>query len=244
MSYNVRYGTAADGENSWPNRKAALLALVRRHDPDVLGVQEALADQVTSLRQLLPEHEVVGVGRDDGIEGGEFSCLFIRRNRFGVREGGTRWISDNPELPGSKAKGANLPRVFSWAILTTQQSQSVLVMNAHWDHQSAEARLLGATQMREFAKKRGLPTIMMGDFNCEWTSDPLKTMQGYSFARPSNGPYVTYNAFEADADQGDMIDHILYDDHWKLQSVLIDRTTNNGRVPSDHFPLIANLTLD
>lgn len=247
MTYNLRYATAPDGANAWPKRKKALLDLIKRHDPDILGVQEALAEQIDLLRKELPGHEAVGVGRDDGIRKGEHSTLFFRRDKFGLRQGGTKWISGTPDLPGSKGPGANLPRVFSWAILTTSAGPTILVMNAHFDHQSEEARVLGAVQMRSMTVQNDdLPALMLGDFNCTPDSAPMASFLSggvFSAARPKTGPYVTFNGFKADITEGDMIDHVLADQRWEILDATIDRTSRKGRVPSDHFPLVVNLRL-
>ncbi|MCG9894349.1 MAG: endonuclease/exonuclease/phosphatase family protein, partial [Fimbriimonadaceae bacterium] len=149
MTYNIRFATAPDGENAWPLRRERLLDLVRRHDPDVLGLQEALDTQIDEIRAVLPDHDVLGVGRDDGIRKGEHSAILYRRTRLGLREGGTRWISPQPTVPGSLGGEARITRVFSWGDFFLTGGRRALVMNAHLDHQSASARLLGAVQMRD-----------------------------------------------------------------------------------------------
>jgi endonuclease/exonuclease/phosphatase family metal-dependent hydrolase len=246
MTYNLRYGTAQDGENSWPYRKESLLDLVKRVDPDVLGVQEALASQIDELRAALPGHDVLGGGRDDGIRKGEFSAMFYRRDRMGLREGGMRWISDTPEVPGSKGPGTTLPRVFSWGEFLVD-GKRVLILNAHFDHQSPAARLMGAQQMRSFAESRkGIPSVMTGDFNCNLGSDPLDWLVagGWKACRPDTGPYVTFNGFDAKVTAGEAIDFVMVSPGVTVLETVIDRTlTPDGRTPSDHYPVIARLTL-
>ena len=46
MSFNIRYGTAADGDNYWGKRVHLVLEAILGQDPDVLGLQEALHFQV------------------------------------------------------------------------------------------------------------------------------------------------------------------------------------------------------
>lgn len=247
MTYNLRYATAQDGENSWPYRKEVLLALVKRVDPDVLGVQEALASQIDELRAALPGHDVVGVGRDDGVRAGEFSAMLYRRDRLGLREGGTKWISDTPDVPGSKGPGTTLPRVFSWGEFLVD-GKRVLIMNAHFDHQSAAARLMGAKQMRSFSESRaGIPSVMMGDFNCNLGSDPLNWLVsgGWNACRPEKGPFVTFNGFDAKVTEGEAIDFVLVSPGVKVLESVIDRSLKpDGRTPSDHYPVVVRLTLD
>jgi endonuclease/exonuclease/phosphatase family metal-dependent hydrolase len=53
MTYNIRNSHADHNENSWNNRKASLVALVRKVNPDILGTQEVLADQLKYLKTSL-----------------------------------------------------------------------------------------------------------------------------------------------------------------------------------------------
>src|SRR4051812_12931083 len=66
MSFNLRYDNAGDGPNAWPLRKAWVAQLIRFHDADVVGVQEALSGMLADLDTLLPEYSRIGVGRTDG----------------------------------------------------------------------------------------------------------------------------------------------------------------------------------
>lgn len=248
MTYNIRYGTANDGENAWPNRKAALINLVKKHDPDVLGVQEALAGQIDELKAALPGHDLLGVGRDDGLRKGEYSAIFTRSSKLGLREGGTRWISNDPLKPGTLAFDAKITRIFTWGEFFMVGGKRILLMNAHFDHQSSQARLLGGQQMRAFADQRpDLPTLVMGDFNSSSTDEPIKALMAgdrFKNSMPKAGPYGTFNGFKPEQVNGDMIDHILSSSMWETREVEIDRTLVNGRTPSDHFPVIARFTLN
>jgi endonuclease/exonuclease/phosphatase family metal-dependent hydrolase len=247
MTYNIRYATAPDGVNVWSNRKQALLSLIKRHDPDVLGVQEALSSQIEVLRAALPEHDVLGVGRDDGLLKGEYSAIFTRRKTLGLREGGTRWISKDPQKPGSIGPGAKIPRVFVWGEFFLPDGRRILLMNCHLDHESAPARLLGAEQMRDFAASRSaLPTVITGDFNCGPSQPPVQTLIGkgsFTNLMPAAGPFGTFTGFDSTKINGEMIDHIFVSPEWKEVEVAIDRKLENGRPPSDHFPVIARISL-
>lgn len=246
MTYNLRYATDADGDNSWSKRKDALIALIKSHDPDILGIQEGLASQVDELRQAMRTHAVVGVGRDDGLRKGEYSAIFYRRERLGLREGGTRWISATPDKAGSMGPGTSLPRIFSWGDFFLAEGGRVLVLNCHLDHQSAEARLLGATQMAAFASERStLPTLILGDFNSTFGDAPITHLSAkFTPLKPNEGDLGTFNGFKPDSTKGPMIDFIFASHQWLMESVKIDRTlTPEGRAPSDHFPVIATVRL-
>lgn len=248
MTYNLRYGTAPDGENSWQYRKDDVIELIRSVSPDVLGVQEALAGQIDEIVAALPEYVAFGAGRDDGLRAGEHSSILYRKSRLGIIEGGTRWISSTPDKPGSKGPGANLPRVFTWAEFVSIEGKRFLAVNAHLDHQSEAARTLGTTQILDFVKSRTAEAaVVMGDFNSSKGSQPIEVLDKSGLltaARPANGPFVTFNGFNPNVSEGEMIDHIYLSGGWKLQSVVIDRRrTKAGRAPSDHYPVIAKVSL-
>jgi len=71
MSFNIRYNNPGDSLNSWQYRKDIAASQVKFFDADILGVQEALYDQMLDLQQRLPKYKYEGVGRDDGKTKGE-----------------------------------------------------------------------------------------------------------------------------------------------------------------------------
>ena len=105
MTFNIRYGTAKDGENEWSARRDVLFDVIRNANPDLLGLQEALDFQIDEIMAAVPGYAVVGVGRDDGAEKGEYSAILFRRDRFHVAEAGTFWFSDTPSVVASKSWG-------------------------------------------------------------------------------------------------------------------------------------------
>ena len=82
--------------------------MIRFHDADVIGVQEALYGMLADLDTLLPEYSRIGVGRTDGKMSGEFSAILYKRDRLEVLENKTFWLSPTPEVPGSKGWDAAL----------------------------------------------------------------------------------------------------------------------------------------
>ena len=57
MSFNVRYGTAKDGDNVWENRRDAACAMICDQHPAVFGVQEALDFQLAYFREHCPGYQ-------------------------------------------------------------------------------------------------------------------------------------------------------------------------------------------
>ena len=81
MTYNIRLDVASDGENAWPFRKDFFASQINFHEPDVLGVQEAMPHQVVDLEKLLSQYSQVGIGRE-GAGKGESSNIFYKKNKL------------------------------------------------------------------------------------------------------------------------------------------------------------------
>jgi endonuclease/exonuclease/phosphatase family metal-dependent hydrolase len=259
MSFNIRYGTAKDGEDSWDKRQDFVIDTVRAYNPDLLGGQEVLADQADFLRQRLPEYGFVGGGRDDGQRKGEFSPILFRKDRFELLAHGQWWLSPTPEKVGSKGWDAALPRVVTWARLKDRPSGvTLLYYNTHWDHMGKVARVESGKLMRKLIEdSRGdsaLPVIVTGDFNSTEESEQyrtltagdgagLKLIDAYREIHPQRRPdEASFNGFKGTR-EGLRIDWVLHSPEWSAKGAAIDRTQKNGRTPSDHYPVTAELEL-
>ena len=111
-SYNIRQSHADKGSpNAWDERKADLVALVKRLDLDVCGLQEVNPSQFKYLREALDDYEFVGEHRNADRKSGDASHVFYRKSRFEAEKSGTFWLSETPDVPGSKGWGAGCPRV-------------------------------------------------------------------------------------------------------------------------------------
>lgn len=254
MSFNIRYGTANDGANSWPNRRELAIDVIRDFNPGVLGVQEALRSQLDEIRAELPWMGEVGVGRDDGKEAGEYSAILYDSRRLTLLEQGTFWLSDTPDVPGSKSWGNNITRIATWArFCDSVTRKDFVVLNTHWDHESQNAREKSAQQIVRWlaAHASGKPLMMMGDFNSGEQNPAFRTLvtAGDSgvhlrdtYSHSADEEVGTYHAFTGRRD-GEKIDAILVSPHWGILGARIMRTSDEGRYPSDHFPVVAELAL-
>jgi endonuclease/exonuclease/phosphatase family metal-dependent hydrolase len=259
MSFNIRYGTASDGQNHWERRKAFVVDTIRAFDPDLLGTQETLGFQRDYLAEHLPEYDCLGVGRNDGRESGEMMAVYFKPARFEQVAGGHFWLSETPDQPGSKSWDSSLPRMVTWVKLRDRRSAAgrpILFLNTHFDHRGAEARLESARLLcrRIETLGRGHSLIVTGDFNAGERSEPYRALFGPAEGRAS--PLVdafrvahpqassdegTFSGFKAGASGGSRIDWIGVSRDWQIVRAEIDRTSRNGRTPSDHFPVTAVL---
>jgi len=251
MSFNIRYGTANDGENSWPNRNHLVMQVFEDRQASIVGVQEALAFQINEITLAHPQYGVIGVGRDDGKTRGEYAAILYDTRAFAVDASGTFWLSDTPEVVASTSWGNSITRICTWARLIGRESgEAIYVFNAHYDHRSQESREKSSRLILDRIASRAHddPVVLMGDFNAG-ESNPAITLlidsgliHTYCEIHPEETAVGTFNAFRGDSD-GEMIDHILVSPGMKVLDADIDRTNDNGRYPSDHDPVWATIGL-
>ncbi len=253
MTYNIRLDSASDGDNAWPYRRSAVTSLVAYHAPDLVGMQEVLLHQKQAVEADLPDYAFVGAARDDGRDMGEFSPLGFRRDRFALIASGTFWLSPMPAVPG-KGWDAAYPRVASWARLKDRVSRRrLLVLNTHMDHVGTTARLEGARQIRRWIasqRKVGEILVVMGDFNSPAGSPAYAaiTAPGAGSLRdtltisrtPHFGPLGTFTGFKIDQDEASPIDHIFVSDDIMVLRHATLTQQSGGRLPSDHYPVLAD----
>jgi endonuclease/exonuclease/phosphatase family metal-dependent hydrolase len=258
MSYNIRLDTEADGVNQWKNRTAKVYALIKENDPDLLGVQEALPNQMMDLKNNLPEYDFVGVGRDDGKDKGEYSAIFYRKNRFDVITSKTFWLSETPEVAGSKSWDAAITRVVTYAVLKDKSTgNSFAYFNTHFDHIGKEARKNSAKLIKTYiagmmasgALDSTTPILISGDFNSEPSDEPYKTIiDGTNIkltdARPTKNLTGTFCGFEVNAIKCKTIDYIFYSPHWKSEVYNVIQNHDGKYYPSDHLPVVASFILN
>jgi len=103
------------------------------------------------------------------------------------------------------------------------------------------------------------PVIITGDFNAAEGSAPyarmmsqgagdeipLRLVDSYRVIHPSpTADEFTPHPFTGKNEQPIRIDWILHTPYFRTRAAEIDRTNDNGRYPSDHFPVNAKLSWD
>ncbi|MDZ7316681.1 MAG: endonuclease/exonuclease/phosphatase family protein [candidate division KSB1 bacterium] len=259
MTFNIRYGTAPDGEHRWELRRPLVFELLEDRAPHILGLQEALDFQIDELTAHFPQYRALGVGRDDGKRKGEHSAVLYDRHRFEAEESGTFWFSDTPEVPGSKSWGNEIPRICTWAKLRDRRCGAVLfVFNLHLDHQSQNSREksveLLLKKINEYAGDE--PVIVLGDFNAGEENPAIERLlnarspedavpwfrNAFRLCHPHEKMVGTFHGFSDQAGE-EMIDHIFVSKSFSVKTAEIVRDHPPGRYASDHYPVTAELEL-
>ena len=266
MSFNIRYGTANDGENRWTNRRDMLFALLRTENPDLIGLQEALRFQIDEILAAVPGYAAVGVGRDDGKAAGEMSAILFRITRFHVAASGTFWFSDTPEIPGSMSWGNRITRISSWARFVDRDGSAFIHYNLHLDHESQPSREKSTTLLLQRIAARPVaaePVIVTGDFNAGESNPALHVLVGSAGPAAVQAPGATpppfidtfravrrhekevgtFSSFVFGQTSGEKIDYVLVQPGTEVLASAIVRTGDGRRYPSDHFPVTARIRL-
>ena len=263
-SYNIRLSPGDVGTpNAWTERKADLVALVKKLDLDAFGMQEVCPDQAQYLRENLPEFAFVGDHREKDRKSGEASPVFYRKSRFEAEKSGTFWLSETPDVPASKSWNTCCTRVCSYLILRDRVTgRRFCFANTHTDHVSAEAREKGMLLIVERMKKfgEGAPIIFTGDHNCCYDEAPAKAVRRILrdcrdiTETEDPGPHNTFQGFgkykdgpvnREGATKDYCIDYIYVSDGTRV----LDFTTHDDKrpgtdlYPSDHFPVTATIVL-
>lgn len=255
MSFNIRYGTAKDGVNEWSKRREFLIETIKQFNPDLLGTQETLKFQRDYLEEALEEYGVLGVGRNDGADDGEMMALYYRKSRFELLDSGHFWLSESPEKVGSKSWDSSLPRMVTWVRLKDKNAKStpsILFLNTHFDHKGPEARLQSAKLIRKKIAelRKGSSVVLTGDFNTDEGTPPYQELFGESGEREAKlvdsfrkahperrAEEGTFSNFTQTETKGARIDWIGLSPDWKVKQAEINRSAQEGRTPSDHFPI-------
>ena len=250
MSFNIRYGTANDGDNHWLKRREQLFALLREQQADVVGLQEALLGQIDEILQAVPGYDYVGVGRSDGRRAGEYAAILYRTARLRARRSDTFWFSDTPGVVKSTSWGNQIERISTWAYFEDREGPSFYFFNVHLDHQSQPSRERSVALLLERigARDPKAPVVVTGDFNAGEDNAAAVAMRAsfvdtFRARHPDAKEVGTFNGFKIGQTAGEKIDFVFVEPGTEVLEAAIVRTSREGRYPSDHFPVTARIRL-
>ncbi|MGE5499502.1 MAG: endonuclease/exonuclease/phosphatase family protein [Syntrophothermus sp.] len=261
MTYNIRYAGSVKSDSvfAWENRKQMVASTIDFNKAEIVGVQEALKLQLDDFARLLPEYKIIGVGRDDGKEAGEYSAILYRPERFLLLNSATFWLSETPDKV-SRGWDAACNRVVTWGEFKDKLTGKIFFhFNTHFDHIGVQARTRSAELLLKKIEEIaiGRPVVVTGDFN--FTSDSkyygmltenkenggsgiLKDAQKIS-KNPHYGENISFNDFGRNTDPENKIDYIFIKNNVEVVNHGIIAQKFNGRYPSDHMPVAADVTL-
>lgn len=250
MTFNVRQLDADDGPNAWPFRRDNVVRTFLECAPDVVGTQELFVEQAQYIAARVPRLAWFGSGRyGDGRD--KHNGIFYRRDRFEVVDKGDLWLSETPNVPGSCSWNILKPRMISWARLKPAAGPEFCLFNTHFPYRRVveeDARRNTARMILErlAGLPSALPVVLTADANSEAGGEIYRTLTArfrdvWTEAASRVGPEGTFNGF-AKTISTRRIDWILYRADWTVRLAETVTRRENGRYPSDHFPVIAEFS--
>lgn len=249
MTYNIKYDNTRDTVNNWNFRKSEMVDLIKHYDPDIFGLQEALHSQLTYLDNNLSSYARIGVGRDDGINKGEFCAIYYDAKKLSVINQSTFWLSDKDHMV-SVGWDASMERICTFGLFENKANKErVYVFNAHYDHRGQMAREKSSELIIRKIQEINImnyPVILMGDLNAMPESKTIKTiankMDDGGKLAPNGiyGPTGTFTGFK-DIIPERRIDFIFVTGLEVTKYRHIDDRMKNNMHVSDHLPVLIEL---
>ena len=250
MTYNIRYDNPGDSLNKWDNRKLELTHLIKYYEPTALGIQEGLLHQLNYLDDNLPDYSRIGVGRDDGIEKGEFSAIYYNTKELSLISESTFWLSQRPDTV-SIGWDASMERICTYGLFENKMTRNkILLFNTHYDHIGETAREKSSELILKKIKEINegdFPVILMGDFNSESGSKPIRIIidefedAAKMVSNGIYGPTGTFTGFKKNAIAKRRIDYIFVKNLEVVNYRHIDDKMTNNNYLSDHLPVLIEL---
>lgn len=253
-SFNIRMlFTSDDSRAQWEERRHAIVAVIRKERPAVLGLQEVEthghgvsqeSEQLLFLREALPEYQFALQGTP--TEAPSSNPILYDPMRLEFEDGGFYFFSKTPDVIYSVDWGAGDPVYATWARFRDRLTdQTFTVHNVHFDHIKGRSKRNAARIVTErlTPPSSGDAVIVLGDFNAFRNSAPLRTLQeaGLSHALPPSrtGSYHFFSGITL----WPRIDHILTTSHFSADRGHISYYKTEAGYPSDHFPVFVTLKM-
>ncbi len=245
VTFNIRCDFGQDDENRFDCRKPLILDAFRREPADILCFQELLPHTAKWVDEVLPDHIVLGCGREKDLSGERVAVAF-RKSRFELVKLDTFWLSPTPLVPGSRyEEQSRCPRTCVDLILHDLKEKRLLrILNTHLDHEGVEARLAGLRQVLSYEAESvtfpNVPSILTGDFNAQPDSPELAPLRNNpEWHTPIPQDWETFHNYGRV--KNNTIDYIYL--KGALRSTTSGRWTDckDGVYLSDHYPVWTEL---
>ncbi|MFG6115798.1 endonuclease/exonuclease/phosphatase family protein [Halobacillus sp. MO56] len=258
VTFNLRVDLPQDGENSWANRIDKAVKMIRKHEPVVFGAQEALLPMIQDLEEALSHYCWIGEGRRGGMSD-EFCPIFYDYRKLEMVDSGQFWLSEQPEVPDSVSWKSDFPRICTWGVFRFVEipHKEFIVYNTHLDHVSQQARENGIVliweRLRSHYIEKKVPIVLMGDLNSKPDNKVVQFLRGKlslkgdtcqlqdAYHWLDGKPGRTFHEFEGGT-EGEPIDYVFSAQEIEVIKTEIDRTSYDGRFPSDHYPVITHVS--
>lgn len=238
----------------WEDRKPALDAAFKAVAPDIIGFQEMESfaggdDGSTNLARdwLLAQNPGYAAGASgDWRTFPSTQPILYRTDRFTALDQGWFFFSDTPDQIYARTFDGSYPAFASTLRLRDRRDDRVLtVINVHFEYKSGANRLKSAALVAARAAPliaAGERVVLIGDLNALRGSRTAQILKdaGFAFLNVTGSTYH----FDRGVNLFGAIDHIaLAGPVTAAGPPQVLRRRYDGRWPSDHYPVAADIRL-
>lgn len=256
MGCNIRVALPEDDAvgRGWKARKKSCLTIIKAQKADLIGFQEVLKVQADDLKKAMPDYGCFGFEgpemdvNSETYNGIAKNLVMYAKKRYEMVSAGCYWLSETPEIGGSKSWNTARARHVNWLRLKDKTSgKEFRIMAVHLDHKEQEARnKQGQLIVKESNQYLpDFPQLLVGDFNVT-AKNPVYGIitdggwkDTYTEIYGDKDPGATFHNFEgtnyAKAKTNGKIDFIFTKGKVKTISSKIIYDQLDGIYPSDHF---------
>lgn len=219
ISYNIRNSQEKDGTNSWVYRYAASAEMIQDQKADVIGLQEALSDQVRFFEQNFKDYKWAG----------ESATILWNRKTVSLQKSGSFDVA-------------------TWALFKDKETgRKFYVVNVDLDKTPAEERKAAVAQVierTEALNKESLPVVITGGFFMKPGDAALADLDSkMTNARKSAEKTDNTGTYNNWGKTSEIRDHIYYAGFTACPEYqTITKKYTDRKFISDHFPLMVQLT--
>lgn len=253
MTFNLKCDSPFYFNNRWDKRKHMVYDIMKNYECDIIGTQEVKDNMLNDLENNIDSHNIIGIQRCKRVSSERNNILISKKHV--IHEYKTFWLSEEPEKIGSRKWYSLFPRICTTAIVEID-NKKVRVCNTHLDNFLSKAREFGLNKLMEIIEKEEekekLPMILMGDFNATPNSKLIKDFSQGKFSKKKLIPvqefnkdlynHVTRDSFKR-TENGVHIDYIFVSEEIEVINAQIINYNINGKYPSDHYPLMAEVKI-
>lgn len=254
MTFNLRCDFPLDMNNRWKYRRHIVYDIMNKYECDIIGIQEATESMYNDIKNNIPKYNILGIPRSRKFFV-ERNDLLIKR-KSNIIQSKTFWLSETPDMIGSSRWFSVFPRICTTAVIEINKGEKIRVCNSHLDCFTSKAREYELKRLMELVeeeqKEEDLPMIVMGDFNSKPDSRLIKNLTSGVYGSKKMSAVQEYDkrlymsstmSMFKGKEKGIHIDYIFVSEEFKVNNVEIVRYNENGRYPSDHYPLMAEIEL-
>lgn len=264
LGCNIRVALPEDDAvgKGWSARKKSCIAIIKAQKADLIGFQEVLKVQADDLKKAMPTYGCFGFEgpemdvNPETYNGIAKNIIMYAKKRYEVVGAGIYWLSETPEIAGSKSWNTARARHVNWLRLKDKNTGlEFRVLAVHLDHKEQEARnKQGQMIVKECNQYLpNFPQLLIGDFNVTAKNPVYEIITNggwkdtYTAANGDKDPGATFHNFEgknyAKAKTNGKIDFIFTKGKCTtVNSEIVDDQVD-GVYPSDHFFIKSQISI-